>query len=221
MDKEQGRLSKEDTAEILPVTVYDLEFGEDIKHTFLFKKKNVNIWTVFGSLETEELRPLAKSILEKMCDVLSSSQYSFALRNNGRGNTISIEEDSQKFSESFVSYPTATELIQHFFIDKDCDTTIGDIICMYIGLSDVPELEICGFDETSVDWEVDTCLIISGEPHILKFQTEELSKTIFRKIWENDGCILQDFVYKIYEGIGETFVWYFVSEEERKRFTGK
>jgi beta-glucanase (GH16 family) len=35
---------------------------------------------------------------------------------------------------------------------------------------------------------------------------------------ENHGDILKDFNYKIYIGEEESYVWYFVSEEERNKF---
>lgn len=35
---------------------------------------------------------------------------------------------------------------------------------------------------------------------------------------KNHGDILKDFNYKIYEGEEESYVWYFVSEEERNKF---
>jgi len=204
------------------ISVYDLEFGENVKHSFLFKETTLGMGDVFLLLESTELRPLSKSILEHMYKILSSRNYSFVLRNNGKDYTMSIEEDSEKFSESFVSYPTLDELIQHILVDKDCNMTIRDLIFSWSMLSDLPEVEIIGFSERCVSWEVETSFYIGGDLHHLKFQTKELHEEWKKKVRENNGCILTDLIWKIYEDANnETYVWYFVNEEERKTYTGK
>ena len=204
------------------ISVYDLEFGENVKHSFLFKETTLGMGDVFLLLESTELRPLSKSILEHMYKILSSRNYSFVLRNNGKDYTMSIEEDSEKFSESFVSYPTLDELIQHILVDKDCNMTIRDLIFSWSMLSDLPEVEIIGFSERCVSWEVETSFYIGGDLHHLKFQTKELHEEWKKKVRENNGCILTDLIWKIYEDLNnETYVWYFVNEEERKTYTGK
>lgn len=156
-----------------------------------------------------------------MYEILQESPYAFALRSyRGCDTVVTIEEDSQKFSESFVSYPSIDTLIDYLINDSDCETTFEEVINMYRALPDLPKLHIYKFDESSVKWEVDiNFIIIGGEPHILKFQTTELQKIWKHKIWENNGSILQDFVYKIYEDEGRSFVWYFVNEEEKTRHT--
>jgi hypothetical protein len=204
------------------ISVYDLEFGENVKHSFLFKETTLGMGDVFLLLESTELRPLSKSILEHMYNILSSRNYSFVLRNNGKDYTMSIEEDSEKFSESFVSNPTLDELIQHILVDKDCNMTIRDLIFSWSMLSDLPEVEIIGFSERCVSWEVETSFYIGGDLHHLKFQTKELHEEWKKKVRENNGCILTDLIWKIYEDANnETYVWYFVNEEERKTYTGK
>lgn len=204
------------------ISVYDLEFGENVKHSFLFKETTLGMGDVFLLLESTELRPLSKSILEHMYKILSSRNYSFVLRNNGKDYTMSIEEDSEKFSESFVSYPTLDELIQHILVDKDCNMTIRDLIFSWSMLSDLPEVEIIGFSERCVSWEVETSFYIGEDLHHLKFQTKELHEEWKKKVRENNGCILTDLIWKIYEDANnETYVWYFVNEEERKTYTGK
>lgn len=205
----------------MSIKVFDLEFGKDIKYTFLFKTKDADIRNVFHSLELKESAFLVKKILEHMHNILQESDYSFAVRSyRGCDTVITIEEDSQKFSDSFVRYlDDVDDVIRYLVVDKDSDTTLEEIINMYRALPDLPKLHIYQFAENSINWEVDTKMIIGEEPHTLKFQTKELHETWKQKVWNPPYSIIHDFVYKIYEDEDETFVWYFVNEEDKRRFS--
>jgi hypothetical protein len=204
------------------IKVFDLEFGEDIKCTFLFKSKDADIRNVFRTLELKESAPLVKKILEHMHDIIQESDYAFAVRSyRGCNNLIIIEEGSQKSSMSFVKYlDSADELMECLINDDETETTLEEIIKMYRALPDLPKLHIYQFDESLIDWEVDRKLIIGGELHTLKFQTKELHETWKKvKALNPPYSIMFDFVYKIYKNEDGSFVWYFVSGEEKARHT--
>lgn len=98
--------------------------------------------------------------------------------------------------------------------------TIKDLICMYNEKTENgPKMILHEFDDSLIDWKVKFRMIIGGSWHTLKFQTKDLSeKWKYYTFMKNQGDILKDFNYKIYEGEEESYVWYFVSEEERNKF---
>lgn len=186
--------------------VFYLDLEEGSVYAFLFEidKEKSSISNVFYILEYEDLYS-SNHLLNSIYENLNKTEYKFVLKDK----VLSIEKDAENDICSFE------ELFERLIIKKDCGTTLENILKQYNSLTDIPKIKFYEFDDSLVNWEKSLEIIIGGSMHTLKFQTKELQD---KWRYTNNGDILQDFIYKIYESENHSFVWYFTSEEERSKF---
>jgi hypothetical protein len=144
--------------------VFRLKFGRDIEHLFIFRERrnrDITLHDVFEALDSEELRPLAKKILEKIyidtittgSDEAVSGGVVFYAKDDG-----SIGIDPKVFHGGTYNgdvYGKVEDILslkdidEHIFQDNPI-TTFEEIIDMHASVDPCTSLDIYEIDQEDI-----------------------------------------------------------------------
>jgi hypothetical protein len=139
--------------------VFRLKFGKDIEHIFIFRERrnrDITLHDVFEALDSEELRPLAKKILEKIyIDTITTGSSMAA-----RGGVVFYAKDDGSIGIDPKDFHGGTygksddilslkDIDEHIFQDNPI-TTLEEIIDMHASVDPCTSLKIYEVDEEDI-----------------------------------------------------------------------